>query len=88
MKLTDLYIEWIQTILEYLPYADLLNAADSSKRLLHAARFVFLENFGDRISIDTNNMKEPQMTASRYSPNQMYIMTIIGSKKITLPFSK
>lgn len=89
MKLTDLNIDCIQSILEYLPYADLSNVADSNKRLLHAARFIFAEMFGDQIRIDTVNFQQRPIDHYKYSitneafleQKNAYAMIIIGSIK-------
>lgn len=42
MKLTDLNIDCLENILEYLKVGDLLSAASSSKRLNKAANFIFV----------------------------------------------
>lgn len=58
MILTDLNIDCLEEILEYLELKDLLNAADSNKRLCHASKFVFIRKYaGDYISIYPNNDK-------------------------------
>ena len=46
MKLTNLNIDCLESILEYLELADLLNAADSNKRLCHASKFVYIKKYG------------------------------------------
>lgn len=46
MKLIDLNIDCLEGILEYLKLEDLLNAADSNKRLCHASKFVFFGKYG------------------------------------------
>lgn len=47
MNLNDLNIICLETVLEYLDIANLLNAADSSKRLWHAARLVYERKYGE-----------------------------------------
>lgn len=42
MKLTDLNIDCLENIFEYLEFGDLLSAASSNKRLNRAANFVFV----------------------------------------------
>ena len=42
MKLTDLNIDCLENILEYLKFWDFLNAADSDARLRKAANFIFI----------------------------------------------
>lgn len=46
MKLTDLNIICLEGILEYLDLEDLLNAAESNKRLCHASKFVYIGKYG------------------------------------------
>lgn len=46
MKLTDLNIDCLEGILEYVKIRDLFNVADSNKRLRHASKFVFLRKYG------------------------------------------
>lgn len=45
MKLTDMDIDCLEAVLERLELEDLVNAADSNKRLKHAARFVFARKY-------------------------------------------
>ncbi|XP_055307078.1 uncharacterized protein LOC129571330 [Sitodiplosis mosellana] len=47
MNLTDLKIDCLEAILEFLGIVDLLNAADTSTRLRRAARLVFLRKYGE-----------------------------------------
>lgn len=49
MKLTDLNIDCLEAILEHLELKDLLNVADSNKRLCHASKFVYIEKYGSYI---------------------------------------
>lgn len=46
MKITDLNIICLEDIFEYLDVLNLLNVADSNKRLNFAARFVFRRKHG------------------------------------------
>lgn len=46
MLLTGLTIDCLEEILEYLELEDLLNTADSNKRLQHASKFVFIRKYG------------------------------------------
>lgn len=48
MKITDMNIDCLENCLEYLSLIDLLNAADSNKRLRHAARYVFVRIYSKR----------------------------------------
>lgn len=48
MILTDLNIDCLEAILEYLKFEDLLNVADSNKRLRHASKFVFVHKYAER----------------------------------------
>ena len=48
MKITDLTIDCLEEILEYLNLANLLNVANSNKRLNRAACFVFRRKHGER----------------------------------------
>lgn len=47
MNLNDLNIICLETVLEYLEIKDLLNAADSNKRLRHAASMVYERKYGE-----------------------------------------
>lgn len=47
MKITDLNIDCLEAILNYLDFQDLINAADANKRIKHAAKFVFAEKYSD-----------------------------------------
>lgn len=46
MKLTDLNIDCLEAILNHLDLQNLLNVADSNKRLCHASKFVYIEKYG------------------------------------------
>lgn len=46
MLLTDLNIDCLESILEYLELTDLCNVADSNKRLNHASKFIFIRKYG------------------------------------------
>lgn len=46
MLLTGLNIDCLEEIFEYLELGDLLNAADSNKRMLHASKFVYVRKYG------------------------------------------
>lgn len=41
IKLTDLNIDCLKNIFEYLNFRDLLSVASSNKRLNHATKFIF-----------------------------------------------
>lgn len=45
MNITDLNIDCIESILDYLEFEDFLNAAFSNKRINHAAKFVFARKY-------------------------------------------
>lgn len=45
MRLTDLNIDCLETILEHLKLGDLLNVADANKRLHRAACSTFVEKY-------------------------------------------
>lgn len=49
MKITDLNFDCLETILEYLHFIDLMNVADSTKRLNEAAVLVFARKYGKKI---------------------------------------
>ena len=49
MRLTDLDIDCIEEILEYLEFKDILSAADSNNRLRHASKFLFIRKHSNRI---------------------------------------
>lgn len=46
MKLTDLTIDCLEYVFEYLDFKNLLNVADANTRLQHAAGFVFIRKYG------------------------------------------
>lgn len=45
MKFADLNIDCLEAILDYLEFKDLVNAADSNKRINHAAKFIFARKY-------------------------------------------
>lgn len=45
MKLINMNIDCLENCFEELDFIDFLNAADSNKRLQHAARFVFVRKY-------------------------------------------
>lgn len=47
MKFTDLNFDCLETVLEYLKLVDLLNMADSTRRLKKAAELVYARKYGD-----------------------------------------
>lgn len=47
MLLTDLNIDCLESILDYLQLGDLLNVSDSNKRLNYASKFVFIRKYGN-----------------------------------------
>lgn len=49
MKLTDLNINCLEVILDHLEFYDLLNAADTGKRLQHVVRNIFAQRYGQNI---------------------------------------
>lgn len=49
MKITDLTIDCLEEIFDYLDLQDLLNAADANKRLNRAAQFVFLRKHENKL---------------------------------------
>lgn len=64
MLLTGLNIDCLEEILEYLELRDLLNVADSNKRLRHASKFVFVRKYGSygfRL-YDRSNTQEESIT--------------------------
>lgn len=53
MKFTDLNFDCLEILLEYLELLDLLNVADSTKRLRRAAQLVYARKYGNRVvSVD------------------------------------
>lgn len=67
MILTDLDIVCIEEIFEYLELKDLLNVADSNKRLCHASKFVFIRKYArDENLICSDNIKRSLQTLRIY----------------------
>lgn len=48
MKITDLNIDCLEAILDRLKFQDFVNAADSNKRIKHAAEFLFLRKYNEK----------------------------------------
>lgn len=57
MKLTGLSIDCLETILEYLEFGDLLNAATSNKQLNRAANFSFHQKNRKKKSLNFKNVE-------------------------------
>lgn len=61
MKITDINIDCLESILNYLPLSDLLNVADSTKYLKKAATIVFVQKYRKK----TMQLNGLQMSKSR-----------------------
>lgn len=58
MLLTDLNIDCLEAILELLELDDLIQVADSNKRLQHASKFVFIRKYG-RLEMQSRIRSDP-----------------------------
>lgn len=75
MKLTNLNIDCLECILGYLGLADLLNAADSNKRLCHASKFVYIRKYGSYTHVfETIYKSEQECLKKVNSENPIIVM--------------
>lgn len=62
MLLEDLNIDCLEAILEYLKLEDLLNVSDTSKRLNHASKFVFVQKYGYGMLVINDQIRFSEQT--------------------------
>lgn len=67
MKFTDLNIDCLEIVLEYLELIDLLNVADSTKRLNKVAELVFARKHGKK-DVNFGGTQVSQNRSFRISP--------------------
>lgn len=86
MILTDLNIDCLEDILEYLELVDLLSAADSNKRLRHASKFVFLQKYGsyqfaitESATNEISELKKIKLVESCILKYSLQLVRIFGS---------
>lgn len=86
MKITDMNIDCLDAVLDFLEFKDLINAASSNKRINHAAKFVFIRKYNKKnLRFDFCVMKRSKTTSSLCHVKAKGNTMIILSISIALP---
>lgn len=72
MKITNLNIDCLEAILNHLEFQDLINAADSNRRINHAAKFVFSRKYS-RNMIVFEKVKNMRIRLFEFNNEEIHI---------------
>lgn len=68
-------VDCLESCLEYLSMGDLLNAADSNKRMKHAARYVFVRIYGQKV-VYLSLLKSYKRAAFDFNDKELLIFNL------------
>lgn len=80
MKITDLNIDCIGAILDHLEFEDFINAADSNKRLNHAAKFIFEQKYKREFLFYVQSPSQRRMYNRSFYFSRSFLLTIYDFK--------